>query len=599
MSGSEKSGSPPVVFGDERSELELLRRALGASGDVAYSWDLASDSLAWSANAHTVLGLDDSADISTQSSFICRINGADLPNLACVQENHDGDGAPYKVEYRLRRSDGGFCWVQDHGVVECGEDRGEGHKLDSGEDFNLKRAVGVIRVITERKEKEARLEWLTNHDEVTGHYNRVRLRDLLDHTFAYSGRYDSPGAYLSVAIDDFAIISDSFGDENMDRAVIAVGQALDKCLRASDVVGRVALDQFGVILSSCPAANVQIIAERILEGVMQASVTTSLGTIRMTVSIGGVCFPQTVRAPHDAVIKADIALSRARRNGQNCYVGYNLTNEQRDDSRRTLSIAKEIQNALQNDDLAFAYQPIVSGGSYEVESYECLLRIRGGDGYLPTGPALGIAESMGLIRIIDQRVLVMAVKELKASADVTLAINISGLTTTEPSWLRSLMALVGDRPDLAIRLIVEITETAALDDMEEAVRFVSAVRNLGCRVALDDFGAGYTSFRHLKTLAVDIVKIDGSFVLNLASRPEDLLFIKSLLDLASGYGLTTVAECVEDAEVADILSRQGIDLLQGYHFGKPSFERPWITDNIRREANGGAVILSPNFRGKR
>ena len=592
MSGPINPAPPRAVKGNERVELELLRRALIASGDVAYSWDLLSDALSWSSNAHRLLGLDDTVDISTRSSFICRVNGADLSILSCVQENRGPDGASYEIEYRLRRSDGGFCWVQDFGVLECSQEP------DAGE-TGPGRAVGVIRVITERKEREARLEWLTNHDEVTGHYNRVRLRDLLDHTFAYSGRYDSPGAYLSVAIDDFAIISDSFGQENMDRAVIAVGQALDKCLRACDVVGRVAPDQFGVILSSCQIDGVQVIAERILNSVMQASVDTSAGTIRMTVSIGGVNFPQTVRAPHDAIIKADVALSRARRNGQNCFVAYDLTDEQRNDSRRTLSIAEEIQTALQDDGLTLAFQPIVHGGSYEIESYECLLRIRGGDGYLPTGPALGIAESMGLIRIIDQRVLVMAIEELKASAEVILAINISGLTTTDPSWLRSLMALVGDRPDLAKRLIVEITETAALDDMEEAVRFVSAVRKMGCRVALDDFGAGYTSFRHLKTLAVDIVKIDGSFVLNLTSRPEDFLFIKSLLDLASGYGLTTVAECVEDAEVADMLSRQGVDYLQGYHFGKPSFDRPWLSNMTRREATGGAVILSPNFRGNR
>ena len=592
MSEFDQSGPPQAVTGDERLVFELLRRALDASGDVAYTWNLADDSLSWSSNAHGVLGLDESADIATRSSFLCRVNGADLPILAGVQASRFHDRSPYKIEYRLRRSDGGFCWVQDHGVVE--NDR----NADVDESFSS-RAVGVIRVVTEQKEREARLEWLTNHDEVTGHYNRVRLRDLLDHSFAYSGRYDSPGAYLSVAIDDFAIISDSFGEENMDRAVIAVGQALDKSLRACDVVGRVSPDQFGVILSNCPVGAGQIIAKRILDSVMQARVSTTVGTIRLTVSIGGVGFPQTVQAPHDAIIKADIALSRARRNGQNCYVGYDLTDEQRDDSRRTLSIAKEIQAALQDDGLSLAYQPIVSGSSHEIEFYECLLRIRGGDGFLPTGAALVIAESMGLIRIIDQRVLVMAVKDLDASADVTLAINISGLTTTEPSWLRSLIALVGDRPDLAGRLIVEITETAALEDMEKAVRFVSAVRRLGCRVALDDFGAGYTSFRHLQTLAVDIVKIDGSFVVNLASRPEDFLFIKSLLDLASGFGLTTVAECVEDAEVADILSRQGVDYLQGYHFGKPSFDRPWLPDTARREQNGGAVILSPNFRIKR
>lgn len=595
MSGINQSGPPQAETNDEHKELGRLRHALEASGDAVYTWDIASNKLTWSSNAHHVLGLDESADISTRSAYICRVNGADLPNLACVQDSDCRVNSPYRIEYRLRRSDGGFCWVQDYGTVEFDSDPDTGNP-DYG---RAGRAIGVIRVVTERKEREARLKWLTNHDEVTGHYNRIRLRDLLDHTFAFSDRYDLPGAYLSVAIDDYAVISDSFGEEHMDRAVIAVGQALDKCLRACDVVGRVAPNQFGVILSSCTVDYVEVIAKRILEAVMQASVLTPMGVIRMTVSIGGVNFPNTVRAPHDAVIKSDIALSRARRNGQNCYVGYNLTVEQRNDCRRTMSIAKEIQNALQDDALVLAYQPIVHGGSYEVDFYECLLRIRGGDGYLPTGPALEIAENMGLIRLVDQRVLRMVITELNAHTDVTLAVNISGLTTTEPSWLRSLMALVGDRPDLAKRLIIEITETAALDDMEEAVRFVSAVRKLGCRVALDDFGAGYTSFRHLKTLAVDIVKIDGSFVLNLTSRPEDFLFIKSLLELASGIGLTTIAECVEDEEIAEMLSRQGVNFLQGYYFGRPTFERPWLHGVKRREATSGTIILSPDFQANR
>ena len=243
-------------------------------------------------------------------------------------------------------------------------------------------------------------------------------------------------------------------------------------------------------------------------------------------------------------------------------------------SKDGLAIAKEIQNALQSGGLGLAFQPIVRSGNREVAFYECLLRISGEGGALPTGPALHVAENMGMIRLIDRRVLEMVVAELEANPRVTLAINISGLTTTDPTWLRSLIALVGDQPDVAHRLIVEITETAALDDMEETVRFVAAVRDRGCRVALDDFGAGYTSFRHLKTLAVDIVKIDGSFVTNLANRPEDLLFIKTLLDLTAGFGLETIAECVETEEVADMLRREGVQYLQGYYFGRPSTERP-------------------------
>ena len=587
MSGTNQI-DPPRVGGAraERGELELLRHALDASGDVSYAWDLDTDTMSWSFNAHRVFGLDSSTDIASRSAFIARVNGADVANLARIQDGPDWDGGPYQVEYRLRRGDGEFCWVQDRGVVS---------HADGG---RAARAGGAIRVITAHKQNQARREWLANYDEITGHYNRLRLRELLDHAFAYAERYDAPGAYLSVAIDDLPMISDAYGCEVADRAMIEVGQALDQCLRASDVVGRVAPDQFGVIVSGCLERDVPVTAEKILDAVFHAAVPTTAGSIQLTASIGGVSFPSTVRAAHDAVTKADVALAHARRDGQNGYVAYNLTEEQRSGRRRDLAVAREVQDALQGDSLRLAFQPVVRGDTHDVAFYECLIRIPSGDGYLPTGPALGVAESMGLIRLIDRRVLEMAVMELSANPDATLAINISGLTTSDPTWLRTLVALVGNRPEIAERLIVEITETAALEDMEETVNFVSAVRAKGCRVALDDFGAGYTSFRHLKTLAVDIVKIDGSFVVNLATRPEDFLFIKTLLELASGFGLTTVAECVEDAEVAGMLSKEGVDYLQGYYFARPSLTRPWrAAPAPRRATTGSAVVVSPDFRG--
>ena len=221
-------------------ELDLLRSALEASGDVAYAWDLDRDTMQWSSNAQHAFSLDAATTIATRTEFICRVNGEDLAMLARVRDGHQETGEPYQVEYRLRGDDGSFSWVQDRGVIQCNADG------------RPARAVGTIRVITEHKDNEAHLAWLTNFDEVTGHYNRLRLRELLDHAFAYAARYETPGAYLSVAIDDLPVITDAYGRDVADRAVIAVSLALDKCLRDADVVGRVAPDQFGIIISSCP-----------------------------------------------------------------------------------------------------------------------------------------------------------------------------------------------------------------------------------------------------------------------------------------------------------------------------------------------------------
>jgi len=174
------------------------------------------------------------------------------------------------------------------------------------------------------------------------------------------------------------------------------------------------------------------------------------------------------------------------------------------------------------------------------------------------------------------RALELAVEELSAYPELSLAVNVSGHTTSDRNWLRTLGTLVRGIPEVARRLTVEITETVALQDIDETARFVRKLRDLGCRVSLDDFGAGYTSFRNLKALEVDCVKIDGSFVRGLSENVDNQLFVRTLLGLAEGLGLVTVAECVETAPEAALLTRRGVRFLQGWHFGKPEIDRPWL-----------------------
>jgi EAL domain-containing protein (putative c-di-GMP-specific phosphodiesterase class I) len=171
----------------------------------------------------------------------------------------------------------------------------------------------------------------------------------------------------------------------------------------------------------------------------------------------------------------------------------------------------------------------------------------------------------------------LVLDDLARYPDIVLAVNISGLTATDRSWLRALNVHLKDRPDMASRLIIEITETVALRDIEETARFVSAVRDLGCRVAVDDFGAGYTTFSHIKALTADLVKIDGSFVMGISGSEESRLFVRNLLNLARSFGLSTVAECVETAEDAECLAREGVELLQGHYFGRPTTNPAWKT----------------------
>ena len=240
-------------------------------------------------------------------------------------------------------------------------------------------------------------------------------------------------------------------------------------------------------------------------------------------------------------------------------------------------VGATLHAALRHDRLLFAFQPVVCAATGKIDYFECLLRMREENGEIVAGGEfITTVEHLGLIGLVDRIVLDKAVQELDTHPEVRLGFNVSGLTACDRPWLRSLMSVLRSRPELARRIIIEITETAALYDIEETVRFVDTLRHAGCRVALDDFGAGHTTLRHLQTLAVDTVKIDGSFIRNLANSPENRVFLRHLLGLTKGFGLSTVAECVENAEDAQFLRAEGIAYLQGYHIGPPTIERPWL-----------------------
>ena len=245
--------------------------------------------------------------------------------------------------------------------------------------------------------------------------------------------------------------------------------------------------------------------------------------------------------------------------------------------RRNQAIVASVEKALRQDRLLFAFQPVVCAATGRIDYFECLLRMRDEErGLVACGEFIEAIEQVGLIGLIDRYVVRKVAEELAAHPDVRLGLNVSGLTACDREWLRSIIGLLRRRHDLARRLVVEITETAALDNLAESVRFVDALRDIGCRVALDDFGAGNTSLRHLQVLAVDTLKIDGSFVRSLPSSVENRVFLRHLLSLARDFGLHTVGECVETAEEAALLRAEGIGYLQGFHCGRPTIARAWL-----------------------
>jgi diguanylate cyclase (GGDEF)-like protein len=427
------------------------------------------------------------------------------------------------------------------------------------------------------EDRSSRFDDRANYDELTGHFNRSRLREAVDRTIAAGMRQPSAAAFLALGVDNMTGINEKFGRVAADTVLIEVGRRLDDCLRVSDLVGRLGGDRYGILLPHCPDEYVPVAAEKILETVRGAPLVTERGAVAVTVSIGAASFCDRGSTSYEVITRAEAALADAKRTGRDCHVHYRSTEDQRERERRYAAIGDAVQEALRQDRVTFAFQPVVSAATGEVHYYECLLRLRAADGgVISAGDFIRDVERFGYIRLVDRFILDKVLAEAATHPGVTFGFNISALTTADRPWLRSLTARLRANPGLARRLVVEITETAAIYDIEESARFVNALRRAGCRVALDDFGAGHTSLQHLQSLSVDMVKIDGSFIRDITTSSESQVFLRHLIGLAKGFGFSTIAEGVETEEEAEILRREGVGFLQGHRYGKATLDPPWL-----------------------
>jgi EAL domain-containing protein (putative c-di-GMP-specific phosphodiesterase class I) len=276
--------------------------------------------------------------------------------------------------------------------------------------------------------------------------------------------------------------------------------------------------------------------------------------------------------------RAEIALQQAKRKGSSSFSQFKPMVSDKAVQTHNLALQDKVRRALQNKDLCLAYQPLVDATTHQAVSHECLLRMKNPDGtMMPAAEFIPVIEKLGLIRQVDWAVMDMALDELRAHPDLDLGINVSPANISDGRWLKQLMENLAKDPSLAKRLVVEITETAAMDDLEQSSHFVNALKKSGCRIALDDFGAGFTSLRELQYLPVDILKIDRDFVKLLPDDAASIRMVQTLVGLASDLSLVTVAEGVENVEQANLLKDLGVAVLQGYYFGRPTTEPAWQT----------------------
>ncbi|MGE0766939.1 MAG: putative bifunctional diguanylate cyclase/phosphodiesterase [Hyphomicrobiaceae bacterium] len=538
---------------------------LSSVQETAYLWDIASDRIEWESNAAEVLGVKSPKELKTSANFNFLIAPEHVQRRqdAITQATSltNGEGGHYRVQYRFspegRRSDASL-WLEDHGRAWFDD---TGH---------LVRARGIVRVINERYLEEQRLLYRSDHDELTGQLNRIRLTDALGAVIARAERSGQTCAFLMVAIDSLAVINETFGFDIGDEVIGAIARVIQTRLRGGDTIGRYSSNKFGVILNDCGPGSMRIAAERFIKGVREATIETSACPLSASISVGAVLLPDHAGTTHLALSRALQALDQARHGRNEGFVTFEPNAAIESTRKRNITIAEDVITALDEKRMLIALQPIVSTKTGKPDLFECLLRMQRPDGTLVSaGDFITVAEQLGLSRLIDRRTLELSIDVLKEHPEFHLSVNVSGLTASDHEWLVTLHRLTGGRRALTERLTIEITETAAIHDLDLTINFVDTLKELGCKVAIDDFGAGYTSFKNLKVLDVDMVKIDGSFVKNLLAEPTNRVFIKTLVEIAQTFGLDTVAEWVADEETAKICADCGITHMQGFLFGQP------------------------------
>ena len=443
-------------------------------------------------------------------------------------------------------------------------------------DGRTERLIGLLRESTEKQREMQRLTYLATRDELTGHLNRNALRTELQLAITRAKVESRHCAFLVASIDRLAMINDGYGFDAGEEVIVGVGERIAKSLRASDIIGRTAGNKFGVILKNCRENEIAVVAGRLKRAVRDHAIETLAGKVSATTSVGAVWLPLAAATSQEAMLRAEQALERARVNGRDGFAVY-AESQQRDTARlRQMSIADEVTLALKENRLRLAYQPIIDAKSRKPVHYECLLRLLRPDGQeITAGYFVHAAEQMGIVHLVDRFALETAVAQLTRHDGLVLAVNVSGTAALDPAWLQDFVDYIRDNRNVADRLVVELTETASLHQFEENARFVSQLRELGVKVAIDDFGAGYTSFRNLQMMHVDVVKIDGSYIKDLSASPENQVFVRTLTALAKNFNMRVVAEWVGSDEDAALLESFGVDYFQGFHFGEPLLEPAW------------------------
>ncbi|MDV7338209.1 EAL domain-containing protein [Terasakiella sp. A23] len=420
------------------------------------------------------------------------------------------------------------------------------------------------------QEYHTQLQEFAVKDPLSGLYNRRKFEEFLKHEINRSSRGKHEFCVVILDLDNFKHINDIHGHPVGDLALKEVGSILENESRRTDIVARLGADEFAILLPETTPEHGFDVAEKLRKLLEDTSLNLPAGRAKVQASFGLVSYPENGESTDSITISMDVAMYKAKRLGKNRVSKIDDTDS--NEARRSVSRARFLQDALDEDRVEPFFQPIIDPVTGKIFAYEALARIRTTDNVIAAGDFIEYAEEFGMAQVIDERIFKKGFQALQANGnpDACLFLNVSSKTFADEERLRRLpetLKSFGLKPQ---QVVLEITEREALPHLNQIIRLVDDLRKQGLKFALDDFGSGFSSFMYLKYFTIDFVKIEGSFIRHMATDMKDKIMVEHIHSMASEFGLRTIAEFVEDEETEALLREIGIDLAQGFHYGRPS-----------------------------
>ena len=438
----------------------------------------------------------------------------------------------------------------------------------------MKLALGTITDITARKRAEEKLNYFATHDSLTGLVNRHEFERRVNEMLTDIDMNRDEHALCYIDLDQFRVINDTCGHHAGDEMLQQLTMVLRNIVRDRDTLARLGGDEFAVLMQHCSVDNAVRVAENLLKSINDFQYNYENKMFRVGASIGLVAITEELANFRELMKQADLACFTAKEAGRNRVHVYKAYEEHASGQHGDMKWVAVLHQALAEDRLRLYAQAIVPLDGSDDTHYELLIRMLDDDGgVIPPGQFLPAAERYNIISKIDRWVIATAFEKVIAvetgSDSIKLSINLSAQSLNEPGFLEYVIEKIKSTGINANNICFEITETAAIANLQPARIFMTTLKEIGCKFALDDFGTGHSSFGYLKKLPVDYLKIDGVFVKEIVNDRIDLAMVKSINEIGHTMGMKTIAEFVENNEIKELLQKIGVNYAQGYGIGKP------------------------------